>query len=128
MNTVDRRALCDIPPEMGERIRKKRKSMGLSMEALGRGLGLSSSTIHCWETGKVTHTTAENLQDATDFLAGVFDDKLLGKNNIKLDVKPEMDFPAEAHTMADEIISAFHILAKHPKLKREFLEQLNRLA
>lgn len=46
--------------EIGEKIRRKRLQIGLSLAALGRLVGVSRSAVHQWENSQVTNITVTN--------------------------------------------------------------------
>jgi transcriptional regulator with XRE-family HTH domain len=46
--------------EIGEKIRLARHTKGLSLEALGKLVGVSRSAVHQWENGLVTNITVTN--------------------------------------------------------------------
>jgi transcriptional regulator with XRE-family HTH domain len=46
--------------EVGAKIRRARLFRGLSLEALGRLIGVSRSAVHQWENGHVTNITVAN--------------------------------------------------------------------
>ncbi len=75
------------------RLRKLRKEKGLSMEALGKVVGLSKQTIHSYEKGR-THPDFDTLSR----FAALFDtstDYLLCRTNVqRFDVQESPEIPA----------------------------------
>lgn len=43
--------------EIGDRIRRKRLQAGLTLDGLGKLVGVSRSAVHQWENGQVTNIT-----------------------------------------------------------------------
>ena len=45
---------------IGEIIRERRSELGLSLEALGRMVGVSKAAVHAWETAEKARITIDN--------------------------------------------------------------------
>ena len=65
---------------IGQRIRNRRKELSLTLEDVGRAVGVPRSTIQRWETGTIRNMgqtslllLAQALQTTTDYLVGATD-------------------------------------------------------
>ena len=79
--------------EIGIRIKKRRKEMGLSAEALGKMLGKDRSTIYRYEKGDIENVPidilepiAKALQTTPAYLMGWIDEEEEKKNDIQADI------------------------------------------
>ena len=54
--------------QMGLRIKQKREECGLTMEQLGKKLGVNKSTISKWENGAVDSIKRSHLNDLSEVL------------------------------------------------------------
>lgn len=53
-----RRNMMDI----GERIRKRRKELGMTLEEVGKIVGVGKSTVRKWETGMIRNMKIDRLE------------------------------------------------------------------
>lgn len=57
---------------MGDRIRQLRKAKGLTLEYVGKFVGVAKSTVRKWESGDIESIRSDNIQRLADVLGTTF--------------------------------------------------------
>lgn len=48
------------PMQIGERIKRRRTELGLTLQGVGQRVGVSKNAVHLWERGGTAEITLEN--------------------------------------------------------------------
>ncbi len=108
-----------ITREMRERLMGKRLALGLSQEALGRFLGVHTTTVCLWESGRLTACREQHAARLQAFLAGAYDRVA----RPLLELLPEDANPA---AVPDELAEALAQLAQNTPATVKAQESLRR--
>lgn len=132
--------------ELNARIRERREALHMTLEDVGRAVGVSKSTVLSWETGRIKEmrrdklrALAQALQTTVDYLMGLTDDPSVGikltqletelyRQALQGDLFDALLFSAGFQTVADEdanvtIYSNDYILNKTPELVEKIMSQ-----
>jgi transcriptional regulator with XRE-family HTH domain len=102
----------------GNRIRARRKELGLTPDAVAKQLGISRAAVSQWETGKITSIAADNLLKLALVLQ-IDPYVLVGLNGASTGIPGiEADRLADAIDLMDSLLSKHRLkLASLPKAK-----------
>jgi len=132
--------------ELNARIRERREALHMTLEDVGRAVGVSKSTVLSWETGRIKEmrrdklrALAQALQTTVDYLMGLTDDPSVGVKLTQLetelyrqalqgDLFDALLIHAGFQTVMDDdanvtIYSNDYILNKTPELVEKIMSQ-----
>ena len=109
-----------------ECLRERRKRMGLSIEQLGKAMGVQGTTLRKWENGSVRFCNPVNARKVRRFLAGELDEALRGLSLTPLAHCEERRLQHQPLLKCMERISElYRVCQGHPRLESAVLENLN---
>lgn len=125
--------MSQINVGIGKKLRERRTNMGLTQEALGKGVGLSSQQVHKYEKG-TNSMTAPHIQEfarflkvaPTYFFEGI-DTQASKKTNFSTTAAPEEDTKSASDRELIEAMKAFNKI-KDKMLRRRVAELLRSLS
>lgn len=115
----------DITPEMRQRLRQRRRLLGITLQQLAVTLRVNWSTLRKWEDGSTRHCHIKHINRLNNFLSGQFDLELQSLNA----PLPETLLPSTSTSMLkclEKAASLYTLCGKHPDLQSELLHLFRR--
>lgn len=106
--------------EIGERIKQKRKALGLTLEEVGKAVGVSKSTVRKWETGYIANMRRDKIPKLASVLQTT-PAELMGWEEPEAPVAPD---PPERWKNAEKLSRQdrfLHIAVPHLEALNKFI-------
>lgn len=117
-----------ITEELRCKLVEKIDALGVPKHCIAHFFGITVSTLQKWEKGVTSRCSISAREKFLPFLAGEFDDYILGKEWMPANVSYTGALPDKMLLCMERISQIYDICSRTPEMRNEFVSRMDKAA